>query len=253
MDTKPENAKKCSMCGENKECDEFVKNKNVCKACNNLKRRTKYQYDEEHRKALIRQATIHKHNKVLERRQMKLDEIGEGNKKCSVCLTIKEESNFRHNRLRCRNCERDDPVGKFQRIVRARIWYSLSVKKLHTIEYLGCSSTEYLQWMTSYDEKYTLDNRGEEWHIDHVIPLSKFDLENESEQMIAFNWRNTMPLPPKENLSKNNKIIPQQIEQHLQKLIVFHKEKNIEFPQIFIDLFAKHLVVGNPLKPSLPL
>jgi len=218
-----------------------------------MKRRNRYHADEEHRKTLIQKASIHKHNKVLERRQIKLDEIGVGNKKCSVCFTIKEECKFRHNRLRCRNCERDDPVGKFKRVVRSRIWCSLSAKKLHTIEYLGCSSPEYLQWMTSYDEKYTLDNRGKGWHIDHVVPLSKFNLDDPTEQMLGFNWRNTMPLTPKENLSKNNKIIPQQIEQHLQKLLEYHKGKNIEFPQIFIDLFAKHLDDGNPLKSSLPL
>jgi hypothetical protein len=114
------------------------------------------------------------------------------------------------------------------------------------IEYLGCSSLEYLQWMTTYDERYSLDNRGKEWHIDHVIPLSKFNLNDESGQTIAFNWRNTMPLPPKENLSKNNKILARQVEQHFRKLSDYHKEHNIIFPQPFIDLFAKHLDAGNP-------
>jgi hypothetical protein len=31
-----------------------------------------------------------------------------------------------------------------------------------------------------------------------------------------------------------------------------HKE-HIDLPQVFIDLFVKHLVAGNPLEPSLPL
>jgi hypothetical protein len=53
-----------------------------------------------------------------------------------------------------------------------------------------------------------LENHGKEWHIDHVIPISKFDLNNQEEQILAFNWRNTMPLSCKENLSKNNKITP---------------------------------------------
>lgn len=55
-------------------------------------------------------------------------------------------------------------------------------------------------------------NYGKEWHIDHVIPLSKFDKLNEKEQLVVFNWRNTMPLSVKQNLSKNNKIIKPQIE-----------------------------------------
>jgi len=137
--------------------------------------------------------------------------------------------------------------------VRRTVWNALVKKDKHTIEYLGISTKEYLDWLLSINEKYTLENRGKEWHIDHVIPLSKFNLENKSEQLIAFNWRNTMPLSPKENLSKNCKIIKTQIEQHYKKLVDYHKEKNIEMPQEFIDLFAKHLVDGEPLKPSLPL
>lgn len=244
VDTKPKNAKACSTCGEIKGFDQFVKNN--CNGCHNQKRRDKYHTDEIHRAKIIKMSSDFKHANILKKRQIKLDEIGEGNKKCSVCFIIKEEYNFRYNRLRCRNCERDNPVEKFKRVVRSRIWSALSAKKLHTIEYLGCSSLEYLQWMTTYDERYTLDNRGKEWHIDHVIPLSKFNLDDESEQMIAFNWRNTMPLPPKENLSKNNKILAHQVEQHMRKLSDYHKEHNIIFPQPFIDLFAKHLDAGNP-------
>ena len=30
------------------------------------------------------------------------------------------------------------------------------------------------------------------------------NLDNQEEQLLAFNWRNTMPLSSKENLSKNN-------------------------------------------------
>jgi hypothetical protein len=93
---------------------------------------------------------------------------------------------------------------------------------------------------------YTLENRGSEWHRDHVIPLSHFNLENEEEQLVAFNWRNTMPLSCQENLKKNNKIIKSQIEQHYKKLIKYHTENNLDLPQVYIDLFAKHLVAGSP-------
>jgi hypothetical protein len=62
-----------------------------------------------------------------------------------------------------------------------------------------------------------------------------------------------MPLSAKENLSKNSKIMIPQIEQHLDHLKRYHIEKNLQLPQQFIDLFAKHLVAGDPLKQSLPL
>jgi hypothetical protein len=98
--------------------------------------------------------------------------------------------------------------------------------------------------MFKYNNKYCLDNHGAEWHIDHVIPLSKFDLNIEEQQLIAFNWRNTMPLSCSENLSKNNKIIVSQIEEHYKKLVEYHEENKLDLPQVYIELFAKHLVAG---------
>ena len=246
--------KTCGTCNQSKMTSSFIKGRNMCTDCNNERRKNKYKSDETFRANVIKQVSELKHNKVIERRKIKLEEIGEGNKKCSVCSTIKSESNFRHNRLRCKNCERDEPLLKFKRNVRGRIWYALGkCKPLHTIEYLGCTSEEYQNWIFNYDERYTLDNRGSVWHIDHVIPLSRFDLEDEEQQFIAFNWRNTMPLLASENLSKNNKILRTQVEQHYKYLSEYHKQKKIEMPQNFVNLFAKHLVDGNPLKQSLPL
>jgi hypothetical protein len=62
-----------------------------------------------------------------------------------------------------------------------------------------------------------------------------------------------MPLASKENLAKNNKILIPQIEKHLEKLKEYHLENNLDLPQEFINLFAKHLVAGSPLEPLLPL
>jgi len=108
---------------------------------------------------------------------------------------------------------------------------------------------EYLKWILFNASEFTLENYGQVWHIDHIIPLSKFNFNNEEDKFMAFNWRNTMPLLAKENLTKNNKVLKPQIEKHLATLMEYHREKNIELPQIYIDLFAKHLAAGNPLEP----
>jgi hypothetical protein len=243
----------CSNCNDEKQISEFHKGRTICCDCINSKRRIKYQTDEEHRKKLIKLAGDFKHNKVIEKQKLKEFEIGIDNTKCSNCNNIKPQKCFRYNRLKCKDCERDEPLDKFKRVIRSRIISALSCKNKHTIEYLGCNSTDYLIWILNNDKGYTLENRGSEWHIDHVIPLSHFDLDNEEQQQIAFNWRNTMALSAKENLSKNNKIIKEQIEQHYKNLVDYHNKNNLELPIQFIDLFAKHLDDGNPLKLSLPL
>jgi len=244
--------KTCSCCNNTKPLSEFLRCRSLCKECNNTNRRTKYENNEEHRKKLIQMVTVFKQNKIVERQRIKEETIGKDNKKCRICEKIKPINNFRTNRLKCKNCERDEPLIKFKRTIRSRIWIALKKnKENHTIHYLGCDPKSYFKWMLTYNEKYTIENRGSEWHIDHVIPLSRFDLENKDEQLIAFNWRNTMPLSVKENLSKNNRIHKPQIEQHYNHLLEYHKQNNIEIPKEFIDLFAKHLVAGNPLEPAL--
>lgn len=248
-----ETIKKCSNCSEEKLISKFHKGRTVCIICINNRRKDKYETDEEHRKKIIKSAGDYKKNKVIERQKRKEEIIGIDNKKCSNCNSIKHKDCFRYNRLKCRNCERDDPLDKFKRVVRTRIICALSCKNKHTIEYLGCNSTEYIKWILDNENGYTLENRGSVWHIDHVIPLSHFNLDDEKQQTIAFNWRNTMPLFCKENLSKNNKIIKSQIEHHYKHLINYHRINNIEMPQDFIDLFAKYLDAGNPLESSLPL
>jgi len=260
MTTKPENVtyKICSKCEEYKNIEKFYTRSAICRDCNNGKRRLKYKTDECHRKKLIQMATIFKHDKVIERQKIKQEEqykIGIENKQCKYCNKIKHKDRFRYNRLKCRDCERDEPIEKFKRYIRTRIYNCLrnKNKSKHSVEYLDCSSDEYFKWILNYNSNCVLENHGKEWHIDHVIPISKFDLNNQEEQILAFNWRNTMPLSCKENLSKNNKIIKEQIEIHYKKLLDYHIENKLELPQVFIDLFAKHLDAGNPLEPSLPL
>jgi hypothetical protein len=250
------NLKICSNCDKNTSIDEFYTRGSICRDCNNFKRRQKYKNDEQYRNNIIQQASSFKHKKVIERQNIQKEEqllIGLDNKQCKYCNVIKLKVRFRHNRLKCRDCERDEPNEKFKRYIRTRIYNCLRNKNKtkHSVDYLGCSSLEYFKWIFSYDNNCLLENHGKKWHIDHVIPISKFDLNNQSEQLLAFNWRNTMPLSSKENLSKNNKIIKEQIIKHYTKLIEYHKESKLDLPQVYIDLFAKHLDAGSPLEPLL--
>ena len=250
--------KTCSKCSENKSIDYFIKNRNICKDCNNLFRRQKYLTDEAFRKKVIKERSEYKHKKVVLRAiQIKEQQliIGIDNKVCRYCNVIKHKDRFRHNRLKCRDCERDDPNEKFKRYIRTRIYNCLKNhnKTKHSIDYLGCTTLEYSNYIFNYNPNYNLDNYGNTWHIDHVIPISKFDLNNHEEQLVAFNWRNTMPLSSRENLSKNNKIIKEQVLEHVIKLLNYNTNNKLDLPQVYIHLFAKHLDAGNPLELLLPL
>jgi hypothetical protein len=125
---------------------------------------------------------------------------------------------------------------------------------MSSIQYLGCNSVEYYKWIEyNMDDRYNINEHGKVWHIDHVIPLAQFDLTDQKEQLLAFNWRNTSPLEAKENLRKNKNINRTQIIEHLRKLRTYHTENNIELPDEYVELYAKHLDAGNSLEPILPL
>ncbi len=249
--------KTCVDCHDEKEIDKFVKSRNIyrnlCNDCNNARRRNRRLNDKEHcerQKEYARKTREAKKKERLRQKQEKEELIGIGNKMCKYCNQIKSKERFRHNRCKCRDCERDDPTEKFKRYVRTRIYNCLLKRKnKSSIDYLGCTSKEYLNWIITYNEEYTLDNYGKVWHIDHVIPISKFDLSKTEDQMIAFNWRNTMPLSKTENLKKNNRIDSEQVTAHYKKLKEYHTQQKTEIPQEFVELFATHLDAGTPLEP----
>lgn len=71
-----------------------------------------------------------------------------------------------------------------------------------TMRYVGCSNEflkEYLQSL--FTDGMTWDNYGD-WHIDHIIPLSYFDLTDEAQLEEACHYTNLQPLWAEDNLRK---------------------------------------------------
>jgi hypothetical protein len=72
---------------------------------------------------------------------------------------------------------------------------------------LGCSIEEFRQYIQSkFDSKMNWDNYGHKgWHLDHIRPLSSFDLTNLEQFKYACHYTNLQPLWAKDNLVKSNK------------------------------------------------
>jgi len=70
---------------------------------------------------------------------------------------------------------------------------------------LGCSIEELKRWLEQqFRPGMGWKNYGK-WHIDHIKPLSSFDLINKKQLKKACHWFNLRPLWAKENLSKGDK------------------------------------------------
>ena len=97
----------------------------------------------------------------------------------------------------------------------------LTTKDNHTFEYIGCSMNYLKKWFEyQFTDTINWDNM-KEWHIDHVTPCDNFDLTDHNQQLTCFNWTNLRPCLIKENLAKNNKIIPELIDSQRKKAETF--------------------------------
>jgi len=100
---------------------------------------------------------------------------------------------------------------KIRRVLRKR--FGETVKKEYRkgkiVDLLGCSVEEFKKYLeTKFKEGMSWNNYGlRGWHIDHIIPCSKFDLIKEEEQKKCFHFSNLQPLWWNENLSKGNRLL----------------------------------------------
>lgn len=80
------------------------------------------------------------------------------------------------------------------------------IKTGSAVRNLGCSVTEFLIHLEAkFTKGMTWQNYGK-WHIDHIKPLSRFDLTNPKELATACNYKNLQPLWAFDNISKNAKL-----------------------------------------------
>lgn len=100
---------------------------------------------------------------------------------------------------------------KLRARVRQAIKASGASKSGRTEELVGCS-IEFLRQHIErqFKGKMSWDN-PDSFHIDHIVPVSSFDLTDIQQQRVAFNWQNMRPLSPKKNLSKGAKLTEPQL------------------------------------------
>ena len=99
---------------------------------------------------------------------------------------------------------------EFRIILTLRSRLSLAIKNnkksAPTKELLGADIKFVRNWIEGqFVEGMNWDNYGK-WHIDHVYPISKFNLMQPYEQKICFHWFNLQPMWAEENLKKSDSV-----------------------------------------------
>lgn len=73
-------------------------------------------------------------------------------------------------------------------------------------DYLGCTGAEFMKHLeANFKPGMAWENRVEKWGTDHTLPLRSFDLTKKEECLIAFNYKNQLPMWNEEHKEKSRK------------------------------------------------
>jgi hypothetical protein len=260
--------KTCTICGESKVLSLFRIDTTYCSDCHNQKRR---EYVD------LKKAPPPVHKKIT---------CPEGYKLCKDCYIVKNEDEFRDKRLKCKKCENKERVAyKNGRILkqpeptaekeeddfskqlkvacRFRIRDTIPediAQKLternrfgYIYDLIGNDMNFLKRWLRfNYTAEMTDDNYGSYWFMDHVIPIHTFKIKENYEQnkKNCYSWFNITALSAVENSRKFTGINKEQLQTHLNRLLAFCTENEIQPDQNYLSLCSRHLDAGNPLEPS---
>lgn len=213
----------CLSCKQLKTLEEFElrsdtkKYRNQCKTCRNDYVRG------------------YKHSVTTGERQKFVPVVKDNKKQCNVCNEDKDLSEFPKRRTahgyrhECKSCKRSHLHQYYQdvynevrrkrfqesvhhRLARAQRNYiykcltKFKTKENSSLQYLHCSLPWLKQWLEfQFDASMNWENYGKTWSIDHVLPLSLFNLVDDKERYIAFDWKNLQPSST--NFQKSDKLL----------------------------------------------
>ena len=100
----------------------------------------------------------------------------------------------------------EDPNYKLARLLRHRLYLALrpsdTAKRVSAVLSLGCSIAYFRVYLEGlFQPGMTWENQGK-WHIDHIRPMSSFDLTDPEQQKAACHYTNLQPLWAEDNLKK---------------------------------------------------
>lgn len=183
---------------------------NLCKKCNKIKdlnscKNCKAIYDKEYRE---------KNEEYQKQRHKKYDE--ENRQK----ILIRKKLYKQKNKDKLNKQAKERHYNRYHSDINYKLKHNLRVRLSNIIKFelksgsavkdLGCTIGELKQYLESkFQIGMNWDNYGNkkgQWSIDHIAPLSKFNLQNRDEFLIACHYTNLQPMWHIENVKKSNKI-----------------------------------------------
>lgn len=192
--------KQCSRCKESKPFESFPRDRSkadghhtICKQCKKVTGQIRYRANA---------TTI-----SADRKRRRQDPI------TGPLICEQDRNAFQRNKAqklqqRKERAQKDSAYylrNKYSKLMTQLLTRQTKISKYYA--YVGCDITNWRAWLESkFTEGMTWDNYGRDgWSIDHIIPLSSFDLSIEAERYSALHYTNTQPLWLIDNVRKSNK------------------------------------------------
>lgn len=193
---------------QNNHIDKRYVNTGICYACKRELNKACNKRNPEQQK--IREKSNYKRNKVkiaASGKAWTIKNRSKSNQYKSNWKKVHREQHLAQAREYARN-QRKDPYKRVSKNMSKAIWNCLKHNKNHCtwLKFVDFTLGELIQHL---EQKFTPEmswqNYGVYWHIDHIKPISWFDLHTEFKDAWALS--NLQPLEASENLSKNNRYI----------------------------------------------
>ncbi len=179
----------CNKCQLEKQLHEMRKGKKICKACTNA-RFMKWK---------------HESGFVEYQKQHRID----NKEKLDASSKEYRRKNRKVFNQKYRDKIKNDVSFKLKQYLRNRVYAAIkfSYKSGSAVSDLGCSIEQLkLHLESKFQPGMTWENHGK-WHIDHIIPLCKFDLTNREQFLQACHYSNLQPLWAVDNIRKGGKLV----------------------------------------------
>lgn len=179
------------------------------------------QYRAEHREELARKAAARRLGSLEQSRAKDRARRSSPEERAKVVARVKEW--VRNNRDRSRAWHRQrrkerlasDPAYRARIAIRRRFYMAIRnqvydgwvIRSGEAVRLLGCTMPEFVRHIESlWTDGMSWSNWTRDgWHIDHIIPLSAFDLSDEEQIKAACHYTNLRPLWAADNLSKGSR------------------------------------------------
>lgn len=231
----------CCKCKGCKNINEFGKLKSSkdglrydCNDCRKIYSKENKEYIKIKNKEYYNDNKILLNDKNKEYRIINIININEQRKEYRNRPEIKEHIKLKNKEYlpikkeKIKEKRKTDTNFQISEILRSKIHKFIKNRKTSYTNIIGCDLSFFKKWIEfRFDENMNWENLGKYWQIDHILPISSFDFNDDKNKYICFHWTNLQPLESKINRSKTNHL---ELHYYFNNIINIHRF-NIKYKQ----------------------